>query len=88
MNQSILFPDIHQWNEQEQTVRFPAQQGGALIECRISRSELEKVCGLSITGAEQAVSLFQQFRFDIEELAESLIEDEDFNLSGEIEIRA
>lgn len=86
MNQSILFPDIQYWDDIRQGVRFSAQQSGALIECGISKQGLETLSGQVIVSAQQAMQIFNAFRFDIEEMAEELIEDELFSDEGTIEI--
>ncbi|WED21803.1 DUF1488 domain-containing protein [Vibrio sp. JC009] len=86
MNQSILFPDIQTWDADSEKVVFPAQQSGALIECEISKSKLEGISGASVDSEEEALQQFKTCRFDIEELAEELIEDEMFNSKGRIEI--
>ena len=86
MNQSILFPDIQSWDEEKQSVVFPAQQSGALIQCVVNTPELEKLSGQKIEDGQQALKVFSQYRFDLEELAEELIEDEEYNSNGEIEI--
>jgi len=87
MNQSILFPDIQTWDEENQSVVFPAQQSGALIECLISLEQLAKLAGREVES-DQALAVFNELRFDLEELAEELIEEEEFNSSGQIEIQA
>ncbi len=86
MNQSILFPDIQTWDEEKQAVSFPAQQSGALIECFIRKTELEKISGITIEEGQQALDTFSQYRFELEELAEELIEEEEFNDLGQIEV--
>ena len=86
MNQSILFPDMQSWNEVQQVVTFPAQQSGALIECLIRVVVLESLSGCDIKSGEQALEVFAQNRFDIEELAEELIEEEEYNASGKIDV--
>lgn len=86
MNQSILFPDIQTWDEEQQIVTFPAQQAGALIECFIRKAELEKISGSVIEGEQQALDAFSRSRFELEELAEELIEEEEFNTLGQIEV--
>ncbi|MDG3086721.1 DUF1488 domain-containing protein [Vibrio hannami] len=86
MNQSILFPDIQEWKEESQVVIFPAQQSGALIECLVSKPKLAELSGRDIVSGEDALSAFTDLRFDLEEIAEELIEDEMFNSSGQIEI--
>ena len=40
-----------------------------------------------ITNELDALRIFEEYRFDIEEHAEALIEDEEFNASGEVEIK-
>ncbi|KJY82476.1 transcriptional regulator [Vibrio galatheae] len=86
MNQSILFPDIQSWVPDKQAVLFSAQQAGALIHCLVSKTELEKLSGQVISNQQQALEVFVQYRFDLEELAEQLIEDEEFNTEGIIEV--
>ena len=86
MNQSILFPDLQSWNEEKQVITFPAQQSGALIECYIPLAKLAQLAGGDIANGEEALQQFKILRFDIEELAEELIEDEMFNPNGQIEI--
>ena len=86
MNQSILFPDIQSWDEDKQAVLFSAQHAGALIQCLVSKTELEKLSGQTVENEQQALEVFFQYRFDLEELAEELIEDEEFNSQGWIEV--
>ncbi|EEX35273.1 MULTISPECIES: DUF1488 domain-containing protein [Vibrio] len=86
MNQSILFPDMQHWDDHLQAIVFPAQQSGALIECVVTLNQLEVLAGQKLQGAEQALVCFSQHRFDLEELAEELIEDEAFNQSGQVEV--
>ncbi|MBF9001090.1 MULTISPECIES: DUF1488 family protein [Vibrio] len=87
MNQSILFTDIQHWDEARQSVGFTAQQSGALIECWIDKGGLEALSGMVITSGQQALQVFSSLRFDIEELAEELIEDDRYNEAGEIEVK-
>lgn len=86
MNQSIIFADLQTWDEQKRTMMFPAQQSGALIECIVAQAELEKLSGQTINNGQHALDVFTQYRFDLEELAEQLIEDEAFNRDGQIEV--
>ena len=89
MNQSILFPDLQQWNSESQSMVFVAQSQGMNICCYISAIKLSKLAGLevsSITNEQQAVLIFEQCRFDIEDLAEELIEAEDFDELGHIQL--
>ncbi|WP_300173493.1 DUF1488 domain-containing protein [uncultured Aliivibrio sp.] len=84
MNQSILFGDDAQWNEETQAILFSAQQMGNLIQCRVTISWLESESGDVIINNADALRIFEEYRFDVEEQAEALIEDEEFNASGEI----
>lgn len=86
MNQSILFPDIQSWQAERQQICFPAQQAGALIECVVNTQVLARLSGTQVEGELQALSAFNQLRFDLEEMAEELIEEESFNSLGQIEI--
>ncbi|MGL6262235.1 DUF1488 domain-containing protein [Vibrio sp. WXL210] len=86
MNQSILFPDMQTWDSVSQRVIFPAQQGGALIECVISLVQLEKMVSRSLEGEAEVLKAFAELRFDLEEWAEQQIEDEEFNSQGQIEL--
>ncbi|MDA0150661.1 DUF1488 domain-containing protein [Vibrio sp. LaRot3] len=86
MNQSILFPDIQDWNQDLQAVIFPAQQAGALIECVATLAYINKLSGQSVVEPEQALQLFIDNRFEIEEQAEELIEEEEFNQQGQVEL--
>lgn len=86
MNQSILFPDLQQWDEQKQSIVFPAQQAGMLIECVVSLARLSALSGLPLQSGDEALQQFKALRFDLEELAEERIEDELFNSDGQIEI--
>ncbi|MCZ8502107.1 DUF1488 domain-containing protein [Vibrio lentus] len=87
MNQSILFPDIQDWDEDNQSITFPAQQSGALIECVMSIEELSRLAGKDIEEGDQALVIFSELRFDIEELAEELIEEEEYDSSNRIQIK-
>ncbi|MCC4819478.1 transcriptional regulator [Vibrio lentus] len=87
MNQSILFPDIQDWDEENQSIIFPAQQFGALIECVMSIEELSRLAGKNIEEGDQALVIFSELRFDIEELAEELIEEEEYDSSNRIQIK-
>ncbi|AJR07009.1 DUF1488 domain-containing protein [Photobacterium gaetbulicola] len=86
MNQDILFVDLQTWDSARQAVNFPAQQGGALINCWVSRVWLENKCGQTLVDESAVLNAFALCRFDLEDIAENLIEDEDFNQDGDIEI--
>lgn len=84
MNQGILFPELSDWQPHEQRIHFPAQQMGALVDCYISRRRLEKMTGLSLAREEDILRAFESVRFDIEEMAEKLIEEQEFAEDGAI----
>lgn len=84
MNQNILFPDLQHWHAEKQAVCFQAQQAGALIPCFISIADLEKRALQKLETEQAILAVFNQYRFDLEELAEEAIEEEDFNVLGEI----
>ncbi|MFM5127708.1 DUF1488 domain-containing protein [Aeromonas veronii] len=84
MNQGILFPDLMEWQADEQRVRFPAQQMGALIDCYISQRRLERMTGLALTREDDIVRAFESVRFDIEDMAEKLIEKQELVGDGAI----
>ncbi|MFM4932437.1 DUF1488 domain-containing protein [Aeromonas dhakensis] len=84
MNQGILFPELADWQPHEQRIHFPAQQMGALVDCYISRRRLEKITGLSLAREEDILRAFESVRFDIEEMAEKLIEEQEFAEDGAI----
>jgi len=93
MNQSIIFPDLQDWDEISQQVVFPAQCQGANIRCRISlvrliamldepdMNELDK----PLLG-DEIIAAFERCRFDIEDVVEALIEDEAFDDDGGINL--
>ncbi|MBD1577312.1 DUF1488 domain-containing protein [Vibrio sp. S11_S32] len=85
MNQNILFADLQTWHPERQVVSFPAQQAGQLIECIVSIEKLSQLIGYKVDSA-QVLSVFDSLRFDLEDLAEQAIEEELFNLAGEIEL--
>lgn len=65
---------------------FVGQQSGNLIECLVSASYLENLSQLQIDDEVMALKVFSEYRFDLEDLAEELIEAEEFNQLGQIEI--
>ncbi|WP_413285536.1 DUF1488 domain-containing protein [Vibrio sp. MA40-2] len=87
MNQAILFADIQDWNDELSIVEFYAQNAGTLIECSISKQKLAAISGVREINSSNAVNIFLQYRFDIEEIAEDMIEDEQFNHLDQIQIR-
>ncbi|MFT5788420.1 MAG: hypothetical protein ACI8SJ_000523 [Shewanella sp.] len=84
MNQSILFPDLQDWDQQSLSVIFPVQVQGANIECRVGLAKLAEL-SMTVLSAEQqdiaskALVIFNAYRFDIEDEVEQLIEQEAFD---------
>lgn len=87
MNQSIIFSDDLLVENEKQQVIFSAQQMGSLIKCSVSFLWLTEESGETVSTSQQAEEAFLQLRFDIEDKAEALIEDEELNASGGIDIR-
>ncbi|CAH0524239.1 DUF1488 family protein [Vibrio hippocampi] len=84
MNQAILFSPQASWNNEREMVEFHAQQSGMLIECFISINKLKQLSSEPVINEDSAVVVFESLRFDIEELAEELIEDEEFSQDGKV----
>lgn len=72
MNQAIHFPDLEQWDDERQSVCFPALVGGMRAECQVSAGWL---CSRFSSAAAEAnpLALFRQHRLDVEDAMESLI---------------
>lgn len=92
MNQNILFPELQDWDEQTQSVVFPAQVQGANIECRIGLLKLSEIALTRLKSTdssikEKALTLFEEYRFDIEEEVETLIEHESFDEHGRLVVK-
>ncbi len=73
-------------DNQKQAVNFPAQQAGALITCWVSLSWLQKKVEQPLNEEADILATFVANRFDLEELAEVMIEEEEFNSVGDIDI--
>ncbi|CAM2968062.1 DUF1488 domain-containing protein [Vibrio rarus] len=86
MNQSIIFTDQQRWDGINKVVIFTGQQSGCLIECLVAVQYLENLAQVHIEDAETALKVFSDYRFDLEDTAEELIEAEAFNQLGQIEI--
>ena len=72
MNQSIQFPDREQWLEDQKYVLFPIMVNGMLFDCQITEQELKVRFG----DNSNALCLFKQHRWEIEEEFEVEIPDE------------
>ncbi|ELN3682642.1 DUF1488 domain-containing protein [Escherichia coli] len=74
MNQTIQFPDREEWVENKKCVCFPALVNGMQLTCAISGDSL----AYRFTGdtPEQWLASFRQHRWDLEEEAENLIQEQ------------
>lgn len=84
MNQSILFNDGVVWQETQQRLMFSAQMIGATVPCYISRHYLEQLAARPLLRPADLLQTFEALRFDIEELAEQKIEEQEFAEDGSI----
>ena len=88
MNQAILFSDNERYNSALQQVEFEAQCQGALITCVISVDNLfqlnDEKFKAQDTSETEILSLFESTRFDIEDIAEQMINDQAFNEDGKV----
>jgi len=91
MNQAIIFSDNEQYNINSQQVEFQAQSQGTLVSCVISLSYLQKLNEITEITPEQLIdiettvlTLFDSARFDIEDLAEEMINQQAFNEGGKV----
>lgn len=92
MNQAIIFTDNEHYNNALQQIEFQAQSQGALISCIISLANVKKLneqtesldqslsnIDVNNMNEEQALALFEHVRFDIEDLAEAMINQQAFS---------
>ncbi|MCL1059543.1 DUF1488 domain-containing protein [Shewanella gelidimarina] len=89
MNQSILFPDLQDWEPQALSVVFPVQVQGVNVECRIGLAKLAELSATALSAdqhdiASKALTIFDEYRFDIEDEVEQLIEQESFDELGRV----
>ena len=80
MNQAIQFIDRLELKPEEKQLVFFAQVSGLMVECVIDTSKYD------FADQSSTVNYFESYRFDYEELAEQLIEDEQYNSAGQIEL--
>lgn len=74
MNQAIQFPDREEWQAEKQAVCFPALVNGMQLTCAIKGETLAHRFGGDTPA--QWLKAFQENRWDIEDEAEQLIEDQ------------
>lgn len=72
MNQAIHFPDLEQWDDERQSVCFPALVSGMRVECQVSASWLYNRFVCAADNASP-LALFRQHRLDVEDAIELLI---------------
>lgn len=77
MNQAIQFPDRETWNEAEQAICFPALANGLGLTCAIHATALQ-----SRFGGGDAMVLFINHRWDLEEEAEERIRNQQEDAQG------
>ena len=82
MNQSVIFSDSCQWSAERSSVHFVAQQQGVTINCYIDLAVLRALSGTDVAQPLRAIEVFEQFRFDIEDKAQELIEREAVDEQG------
>lgn len=76
MNQSILFNDDLTWHDAHQAVCFTALAGGALFHCIVTTTLVGRLSGKEADTPAGWVVLAEGCQFELEELAEALIEDD------------
>ncbi|SDK24580.1 Protein of unknown function [Ferrimonas sediminum] len=84
MNQQILFNDQLSVNWPQQWIEFTAMVAGQRVGCFIALPTLAHLSDTDIGNEEQAIQAFERLRFDLEEEAETLIEEENFDAQGRI----
>ncbi|MCL2891287.1 MULTISPECIES: DUF1488 family protein [Brenneria] len=80
MNQAIQFPDRESWDDERQTIRFPVLVNGFQQDCLISAQQMRQRYG----GAtpEQWLSLFRENRWDLEEVMEKMVLNDEYDSQG------
>ena len=84
MNQSILFNDGVVWQETQQRLMFSAQMLGVTVLCYISHHYLEQLAARPLLRPDDLLQAFETLRFDIEELAEQKMAEQEFAEDGSI----
>ena len=80
MNQAIQFPDQEEWDARKRAVLFPATSNGFQICCAIYIDELKRMVEDPVN--HDPLALFRSLRWDLEDLAEQKILNEDYNDDG------
>ncbi|MDD8060573.1 MULTISPECIES: DUF1488 domain-containing protein [Shewanella] len=84
MNQNVIFGD--QLFVEADNVRFIAQRQGVNINCFVSFSTISALCQSQAVSEHNAACMFEQCRFDLEDQAEALINQEAFTDIGDIKL--
>lgn len=98
MNQAIIFTDNEYYNTALSQIEFQAQSQGTLISCVISLADLkqlseadelvtEKSLESKNNAQNQALAMFENARFDIEDIAEEMINQQAFSEDGKIYLK-
>lgn len=82
MNQAIQFPDREEWSDSEQALCFPAMVNGILLTCMMSSETLALRFGGD--SPAQWLASFQQCRWDLEDEAEQLIQQQQEDAQGRV----
>ncbi|MEC5345231.1 DUF1488 domain-containing protein [Brenneria populi] len=80
MNQAIQFPDRESWDDELKAVCFPVLINGFQQTCRISAGQLAQRYGGD--APEQCLSLFRQHRWDLEEIFEKMVLNDEYDSQG------
>lgn len=88
MNQSIIFSDNETYHPALQQIEFQAQCQGALISCVISVAYLCQLTEQQAQTEVEILSLFDSARFDIEDIAETIIKNQNFHKDGKIYLQS
>ena len=84
MNQQILFNDNVDIHWDERLIIFYGQWAGQMIPCIVTFDALQKRTEQPLNTEAQIQSAFEMYRFELEEEAETLIEEEAFDPQGQI----
>ncbi|MCK5885410.1 DUF1488 family protein [Ferrimonas aestuarii] len=84
MNQQILFNDQFEIDMQQQWLRFNAMVSGQQVGCYISVPSLSHLAQSPLETELQIGQAFEKYRFDLEDEAETLIDEENYDAQGRI----
>ncbi|UPW18470.1 DUF1488 domain-containing protein [Agarivorans sp. TSD2052] len=84
MNQTIIISDDQRWQAVNQRIEFSAQVMGAKVQCAVRKATLEHLVGLPLNNDDKMLEAYHSVQFDIEELLEQKLQQEDFEANGDI----